>query len=70
LDDSLLQAAALRGGADYVPILPALCDQTSCEVTTGPTWKDLVYYDNQHLSRNGSILVLQRIWNRTIGDGP
>ena len=61
-DDTLLKATAQKAGAIYVPVIENLCDQTSCVVTTGQGWKDVVTYDQMHFTDLGSILVAQRIW--------
>jgi peptidoglycan/LPS O-acetylase OafA/YrhL len=66
-DDTLLRATTLKAGAVYVPVFENLCDQTSCIATTGPGWKDVVMYDESHLTDHGSTLVTQRIWASIIG---
>lgn len=66
-NDTLLYAIALKGGAVYVPILENLCDLTSCPVTTGPGWEDLLTYDQSHFTDHGSMLLAQRIWSSVIG---
>jgi peptidoglycan/LPS O-acetylase OafA/YrhL len=65
-DDTQLKAAALKGGAVYVPVFETLCDQTSCIATTGPGWKDVVTYDQSHFTNHGSMLVAERIWRSII----
>jgi hypothetical protein len=66
-DDTLLKAITLKAGAVYVPIFENLCDETSCIVTTGPGWKDVVTFDQSHFTGHGAILVTQRIWASIIG---
>ena len=61
-DDSLLRATSERAGAIYLPVFDSLCDQTSCIATTGPSWHDVVDYDNAHFTEHGSVLVAERIW--------
>jgi hypothetical protein len=61
-NDTLLKAATLGAGAVYVPVFERLCDETSCVVTTGPGWRDIVTYDHTHFTDHGSILVVQDIW--------
>ncbi|MFY9853362.1 MAG: SGNH hydrolase domain-containing protein, partial [Terracidiphilus sp.] len=66
-DDTLLKAITLKAGAVYVPIFENLCDQTSCIVTTGPGWRDLMTFDQTHFTEHGSVLVTQRIWSLILG---
>jgi hypothetical protein len=61
-DDTLLKAAAQESGAIYIPLFDDLCDQTSCVVATGASWRDILTYDKAHFTEHGSILVAQRIW--------
>jgi peptidoglycan/LPS O-acetylase OafA/YrhL len=61
-DDTLLKETAERAGAVYLPVFERLCDRSSCIATTGPTWSDVVAYDNAHFTEHGSVLVAQRIW--------
>jgi peptidoglycan/LPS O-acetylase OafA/YrhL len=68
-DDTLLRATAQKAGAVYVPIFEDLCDQTSCIVTTGPGWQNVVTYDLSHFTEHGSILVAQRIWASIVQAG-
>jgi peptidoglycan/LPS O-acetylase OafA/YrhL len=66
-DDTLLKATTLKAGAVYVSIFEHVCDQTSCMVTTGPGWKDVVTYDNEHFTEHGSALVAKSIWASILG---
>jgi peptidoglycan/LPS O-acetylase OafA/YrhL len=66
-DDTLLKETTLRAGAIYVPVFEDLCDPTSCIVTTGSGWKDMVTYDNSHFTDHGSMLVARSIWASIIG---
>ena len=68
-DDTVLRATAERAGAVYVPVFEFLCDQTSCLATTGPDWKDVLTFDDQHLTQHGATLVAQRIWPSILGSG-
>ena len=61
-DDTLLKETAERAGAVYLPVFESLCDRSSCIATTGPTWSDVVAYDNAHFTEHGSVLVAHRIW--------
>jgi peptidoglycan/LPS O-acetylase OafA/YrhL len=61
-DDALLMAMTHAEGVVYVPVFDQLCDETSCIVTTSPTWKGLVTYDGAHFTEQGSALVVTRIW--------
>ncbi|MBB6145668.1 peptidoglycan/LPS O-acetylase OafA/YrhL [Silvibacterium bohemicum] len=65
-DDSALVAASVGAGAVYVSIFDQLCDQTSCLVTTGPTWNDLITYDQSHFTISGSTLVTRTFWQSVI----
>jgi hypothetical protein len=66
-DDTLLRATVLKAGAAYVPLFDNLCDQSSCIATTGPSWRDVVTFDQAHFTDHGSMLVAQRIWASIIG---
>lgn len=68
-DDALLMATAQRAGAVYVPVIENLCDPTSCLVTTGPGWEDVLIYDQIHFTEHGSIVFAQRIWASIIQSG-
>jgi SGNH domain (fused to AT3 domains) len=61
-DDAVLMAAAKRGGAVFIPTFYKLCDQSSCIVTTGDQWSDLLTYDNAHLTEHGSTIVAELLW--------
>ena len=61
-DDAGLMAAAQRGGAVFISIFSKLCDQSSCIVTTGDQWSDLLTYDNAHLTEHGSTIVAELLW--------
>jgi hypothetical protein len=68
-DDSLLKTTTENAGAVYIPLFEDLCDRTSCLVTTGPAWQDVVTYDYAHFTEHGSILVAQRIWPAILHSG-
>jgi peptidoglycan/LPS O-acetylase OafA/YrhL len=57
-DDTVLMATAEKGGATFVSIFDKLCDQSSCLVTTGDQWRDLLTYDNAHFTEHGSTIVV------------
>jgi peptidoglycan/LPS O-acetylase OafA/YrhL len=61
-DDALLRATTKKAGGYFVPLIDNLCDLTSCIVTTGPSWTDVITYDNAHFTEHGSILVAQHVW--------
>jgi hypothetical protein len=48
--------------AVFVPIFDDLCDASTCLVTTGSTWQDVVVFDTNHFTEHGSILVARQIW--------
>jgi hypothetical protein len=61
-DDSFLKAAAKESGASYVPLIDKLCDSSSCLVTTGSGWQDILMYDATHFTQHGSVLVAPMLW--------
>lgn len=61
-DDTLLKAATDKAGAVYIPLFEYLCDQTSCIVSTGPTWREVLTYDKAHFTEHGSSLVAEYLW--------
>jgi peptidoglycan/LPS O-acetylase OafA/YrhL len=65
-DDTLLKSVTQKAGAVYVPLFDDLCGQTSCIVTTGPGWQNVVTYDLSHFTEHGSIFVAQRIWKSIV----
>lgn len=68
--DRALRAAAADAGAHYLSMLDLLCDASGCLThtdTPGPGL-DLLFRDQDHLTRSGSLLVAQRA--RTILLGP
>ncbi len=68
-DDNVIMATAQKTGAVYVPLFEDLCDQTSCIVATGPSWRDVLTSDNAHFTEHGSVVVAQRIWPGIIHSG-
>jgi peptidoglycan/LPS O-acetylase OafA/YrhL len=68
-DDALVKAATQNAGGVYLSVFEYLCDQTSCLVTTGPGWRDLVTYDNSHFTEHGSLIVAQHIWTTILPSG-
>lgn len=60
-DDALI-AVAERSGAVFVSIFDKLCDQSSCLVTTGDRWGDILTYDNAHFTEHGSKIVAELLW--------
>jgi peptidoglycan/LPS O-acetylase OafA/YrhL len=68
-DDALLSETTQKAGGYFVPLINNLCDPTSCIVTTGPSWTDVITYDNAHFTEHGSIMVAQRIWPSIIHAG-
>jgi peptidoglycan/LPS O-acetylase OafA/YrhL len=68
-DDTLLQTTTQKAGAVYIPIVEDFCDQTSCVVTTGPGWKNVLIYDQSHVTGNGSTFIAQRIWATILPPG-
>ena len=61
-DDSVLMATAEKGGAIFVSIFDKLCNQSSCLVTTGDQWSDLLTYDSAHFTEYGSKIVVELLW--------
>jgi hypothetical protein len=61
-DDSLLISTAQSAQAVFVPIFENLCDATTCLVTTGSSWQDIVMFDTNHFTSHGSALIAQQIW--------
>ncbi|MGB6729191.1 MAG: acyltransferase family protein [Terracidiphilus sp.] len=61
-DDTVLKATAERGGAVFVSIFDELCDQSSCMVTTGDQWSDVLTYDSAHFTEHGSKIVAELLW--------
>lgn len=49
-------------GAQYASPHGALCGKTGCIVRTGDQAETLTYWDNNHLTREGSVLLLSRFW--------
>lgn len=68
-DDSLLMAITRRGGADFISIFDKLCDPSSCAVTDGPGWKDVLTGDAHHFTEHGSVQVAQSIWPSILHPG-
>jgi peptidoglycan/LPS O-acetylase OafA/YrhL len=61
-DDSLVISTTRNAKAVFVPIFDDLCDASTCLVTTGSTWQDVVVFDTNHFTEHGSILVARQIW--------
>jgi peptidoglycan/LPS O-acetylase OafA/YrhL len=61
-DDTLLRATAEKGGAVFFSIFDKLCDQSSCMVTTGDQWSDLLTYDSAHFTEHGSTIAAELLW--------
>jgi hypothetical protein len=61
-DDTLLRATAEKGGAVFFSIFDKLCDQSSCMVTTGDQWSDILTYDSAHFTEHGSTIVAELLW--------
>ncbi|MGA9471790.1 MAG: acyltransferase family protein [Terriglobales bacterium] len=61
-DDAMLMATAERGGAVFISIFDQLCDQSSCLVSTGDQWSDMLTYDNAHFTEHGSRIVAELLW--------
>jgi peptidoglycan/LPS O-acetylase OafA/YrhL len=61
-DDTVLMATAEKGGAIFVSIFDKLCNQSSCLVTTGDQWGDLLTYDSAHFTEHGSTIVAELLW--------
>jgi peptidoglycan/LPS O-acetylase OafA/YrhL len=66
-DDTLLKTTTQKTGGIYIPIFEDFCDQTSCIVTTGPGWKNVLICDQSHFTANGSMFLAQRIWPNILG---
>jgi hypothetical protein len=58
LDEEMRQIAESRG-IKYVSLYKALCDQESCEVFAAPGVP--LQFDYGHLTRDGSVLVAERL---------
>jgi hypothetical protein len=61
-DDTLLRSTVQNAGGIYIPIFEEFCDQTSCTVTTGPVWQDVLICDQAHFTEQGSTFLAERIW--------
>ena len=61
-DDTLFKEASRNAGAIYLSLFDDLCDQTSCIVSTGPSWQDVLTYDRAHFTDHGSLLVAKYLW--------
>jgi hypothetical protein len=60
-DDTVLRETAEKAGINFESLFDVFCDQTSCLVTTGPGWEDLLMFDQGHLTRHGSVLAAQSL---------
>jgi len=61
-DDTVMKAMTEKGGAVFISFYQDLCDQTSCEASTGPGWRDLLQWDRGHFTVHGFEIVARFIW--------
>jgi len=61
-DDTALKTYSEKAGAVFVSLFDTLCDRSSCLVTTGDQWNDLLTYDTAHLTEHGSTIVAGFLW--------
>lgn len=64
-DDLRLKVATEQAGAQFVSIFDYLCDESTCEVTTGQDWRGVITSDTGHFTVHGATLVVQDIWEQT-----
>ena len=65
--DQAVAAIARTAGVEFVSLLDAMCDTTSCLVSNG---HDLFYTNSDHLSPPGAEFVMRRAFSRLPGSGP
>ena len=60
--DAQMAALMRNHKALYASPYAALCGGEGCIVRTGNRVENLTYWDNNHLTREGSVLLLSRFW--------
>jgi len=67
--DAALAKFSAENGVEYISAWHAFCDANGCVTRTGSSGADLVAFDADHLTRNGSEFLIRSISQQLFAPG-